>query len=229
MQRIPRWMLPALLAATALAATALLAQEAKKANPNVKISNDQVRVIAATDPPHQKGRVHEHTMNRVMVYLDAGRQDITDAKTGAVEHQVWKAGEVRWSPARGPHQSENVGDNTFHIIEIELIGKPGPAKPQTALDPLKVAPKNYTVVFENDQVRVLRVKYAPHEKGMMHEHVLNRVSVPLTEEVLKVTSADGKATNPHVQAGDPVWGTPGRHMEENINDKPMEVIGVELK
>jgi hypothetical protein len=211
-----------------LAAAAVSALRAQSPN-NVKIDNGQVRVIAATDPPHRKGRVHEHTMNRVMIYLDAGRQDITDAATGKVEHQSWKAGEVRWSPARGPHTSENVGGNTFRIIEIELNGKPGSPRPAPPLDPLKVAPKNYKLEFENEQVRVLRVKYAPHEKGVLHEHVMNRVSVPLTEESLRVSTPDGRVTNPQAHAGEPSWGVPVKHQEENLSDGPLEVVAVEIK
>jgi hypothetical protein len=32
-----------------------------------------------------------------------------------------------------------------------------------AQDPVKVDAKHYTVEFENAQVRVLRIKYSPHE------------------------------------------------------------------
>ena len=36
-----------------------------------------------------------------------------------------------------------------------------------AADPVEVDPKHYTVEFENDRVRVLRVKFGPHEKEAM--------------------------------------------------------------
>ncbi|MFN2500252.1 MAG: hypothetical protein ABR557_14310, partial [Pyrinomonadaceae bacterium] len=39
-----------------------------------------------------------------------------------------------------------------------------------AQDPVKVDPKHYSVEFENAQVRVLRIKYGPHEKSVMHWH-----------------------------------------------------------
>jgi len=39
-----------------------------------------------------------------------------------------------------------------------------------AQDPVQVDPKHYTVEFENDQVRVLRIHYGPHEKSVMHGH-----------------------------------------------------------
>ena len=38
------------------------------------------------------------------------------------------------------------------------------------LDPLKVAPQAYKLEFENEWVRVMRVKYGPHEKIPEHYH-----------------------------------------------------------
>ena len=40
----------------------------------------------------------------------------------------------------------------------------------TADDPVKVDPKHYVVEFENDRVRVVRIKYKAGEKSVMHSH-----------------------------------------------------------
>ena len=34
-------------------------------------------------------------------------------------------------------------------------------------------PQHYTVEFENDRVRIIRIKYGPHEKSVMHSHGQN--------------------------------------------------------
>ena len=60
-----------------------------------------------------------------------------------------------------------------------------------AQDPVKVDSKHYTVEFENDQVRVLRVKYGPHEKSVMHQHP-NAVAIFMTDINGKFTFPDGK-------------------------------------
>ena len=39
-----------------------------------------------------------------------------------------------------------------------------------AQDAVKVDPKHYTVLSENDRVRILKVHYGPHEKSVMHSH-----------------------------------------------------------
>ncbi len=194
------------------------------------IHNDQVKVLKVTQAVHQKTRLHQHKVNRVMIYLQPGRQEFEypDAKKKAVLN--WKAGEALWSPAGGMHIAEIVSDNPVTIVEIELK-KPGAKAPVkwSPLDPVKIDPKRYKVELENDQVRVLRVKIAPHETAPMHEHGLNRVVTYITDQKLKVTAPDGKSEIVEHKAGDVSWGTPTKHKEENISDKLFEVVVVELK
>ncbi len=197
-------------------------------NPNVKLENDLVRVVLAVDRPHNRSAMHEHPMNRVMIYLDPGRMTITDA-AGKVETLHWNAGAVLWSAARGRHISENMTDRTFRIVEVELKNHPEPVS-FPALDPVKVDPKHYKVEMENDQVRVVRARYGPHEKGVLHEHALPRVVVYLTDQQLKVTQPDGSpAAPPHAKAGDVVFAGAARHQEENLSSEPFEAVVVELK
>ena len=37
------------------------------------LDNDQVRVLKALDQPHAKTKPHDHKLNRVMVYLNSGK------------------------------------------------------------------------------------------------------------------------------------------------------------
>ncbi len=216
---------PSLLLVAA-AASLLCAQPA---NP-VVVDNDQVRVLKVSDLPHHKGQPHEHLMNRVMIYLNAGHM-VLQYESGKTDDQRVKAGEVRWSKAGGKHVSENVGDAPVGIVEIELKSKPGGgSKPVTAaLDTLKVEPAVYTKLLENDQVRVVRAKLGPHAKVKQHEHTLNRVQVFLTDASIKVTAADGTVSQIAHKAGDVVFAPPAKHAEENLAAAPAEVILVELK
>jgi len=60
-------------------------------------------------------------------------------------------------------------------------------------DAVKVAPKQCKVEFEDEQVRVLRWKTAPHEKTPMHEQPA-MVSIALTGGHTLFTLADGKTS-----------------------------------
>ena len=141
-----------------------------------------------------------------MIYLTAGRQEITPqgGKTTVLE---FKAGDVKWSPASGMHVSEITSDAPVSMIEV-LVKKEGvPGKTvKAALDPLKVDPKDYKLIFENDQVRVIRVKMAAKQKVPLHEHVLNRVVVYLTDQNGSMTTPDGKTDIAKHSAGEASWG-----------------------
>ena len=195
----------------------------------VALENEFVKVIDVTVQPHQKTRMHDHKINRVMVYLNEGRQQFKWQK-GQPSDLNWKAGQVLWSPAAGMHVAEIASDQPVRIIEIELKKPGGGGNPSgPALDPVKVIQKNYRVEFENNQVRVVRVKAAPKETLPLHEHAVNRVSVLLTDQDFRITAADGTVQNPKRKAGEVAWGTPVTHTEENLSEKPFESIMVELK
>ena len=97
-----------------------------------------------------------------------------------------------------------------------------------AQDPVKVDSKHYTVVFENERVRVLRIAYGPHDKSVMHEHP-DAVAVFLTDLMGKFTFPDGKTENVNAKAGDATWNPGAKHLPENLAAKPMALILVEIK
>jgi len=215
-----------LLSTCLLAATAIASAQSSSSTP---IENDSVRVLDVTVQPHQKTKMHEHKVNRVMVYLDAGKQHFT-WQDGHQSDLQWKAGEAVWSPAGGMHVAEIMSDKPVRILEVELK-KPGAGKSPSgpAKDPLKVAPKNYYKLFENDQVRVTHVHFAPGESVPMHEHATNRVTVLLTDQDFRVTTADGQVQTPKKKAGEVTWGTPATHKEENLSKQPCDIVMIDLK
>jgi quercetin dioxygenase-like cupin family protein len=97
-----------------------------------------------------------------------------------------------------------------------------------AQDAVKADPKHYTVVSENDQVRILRIHYGPHEKSVMHSHP-GSVVVFLTDANVKFTFPDGKTDTRTVKAGDSQYSAATTHDPENMGDKAMDGILVELK
>lgn len=89
-------------------------------------------------------------------------------------------------------------------------------------------PKHYTVEFENEKIRVLRIKYGPKEKSAMHYHPAN-MAVMLTDGHIKFTMPDGSTGESEVKAGTVQWDAGGDHLPENLGDRPFELILVELK
>src|SRR6266478_503801 len=102
------------------------------------------------------------------------------------------------------------------------------AVPVLAQDAVKVDPKHYKVEFENRTVRVLRVKYGPHEKSVMHRHP-NSVAIFQTDGRVKFTYPGGKTEERDMKAGTALFTPAVKHLPENITDGDMEIILVELK
>ncbi len=97
-----------------------------------------------------------------------------------------------------------------------------------AQDPVKVDAKHYQVVLENAQVRVLHIRYGPHEKSVMHKHPAG-VAVFLNAQDARFTLPGGKTVERHAAAGEAQWNPAETHLPENLGDQPLELILVELK
>jgi quercetin dioxygenase-like cupin family protein len=98
----------------------------------------------------------------------------------------------------------------------------------TAEDPVKVDPKHYKVEFENDRVRVIRIKYGPGEKSVMHGHP-ESIAVFLTDAQAKFTYPDGRSEDIAANAGTVQHMDAFTHLPESSSKTAFEVIQVELK
>ena len=98
----------------------------------------------------------------------------------------------------------------------------------SAQDAVKADPKHYSVVTENDQVRILKVHYGAHEKSVMHSHP-NSVAVFLTNSSGQFTLPDGKKVPWSSKEGEAMYAPAGVHLPENTGDKGLDLILVELK
>ena len=97
-----------------------------------------------------------------------------------------------------------------------------------AEDAVIADPDHYTVEFENDRVRIIRIKYGPGEKSVMHTHGPN-VSVLLSEGNVRMTLPDGTSEEMPSEVGVATWSDNEEHLPENLSDEPLEVVLVELK
>ena len=218
------------IALLVLASAPALAQDPVKVAAKqckVAFENDYVRVLHWTVGPREKTAMHDHPA-LVSISLSASKTRFTspDGKTRDVES---KAGQATWSDP-DKHSSEGLVDKPGEIIQVELKKQPGAAMtafPATD-DSVAVDPKHYKVEFQNDRVRVLRVKYGPGEKSVMHAHPAN-VAVFLTDGQTKMTLPDGKTNVAGVKAGQVQWAGKEKHLPENSGSKPFELVLVELR
>jgi quercetin dioxygenase-like cupin family protein len=95
-------------------------------------------------------------------------------------------------------------------------------------DPVKVDPQHYKVEFENERVRVLRIKYGAGEKSVMHSHP-ESIAVFLTDAHGKFTYLDGRTEDINANAGTVQHMDACTHLPESLGKAAFEVIAIELK
>src|SRR5437879_12597363 len=99
--------------------------------------------------------------------------------------------------------------------------------PAYAQDPAVVNSKTIRVRFENDRVRVLEATLPPGVKEQVHSHPAYVIYV-LAGGRYRNYASDGKITEGTLQTGEVLYREPLTHAAENIGDKPLHMILVEL-
>jgi hypothetical protein len=202
---------------------------AQPAPDSIRLDNEFVRVLFLTDQPRTKTPLHRHDFDRVMIYLDPIRL-VLRYQDGEVDRQSWRKGQVAWSPGGRLHTGENLMDRTARVVEVELkkspSGKPFRTSPR---DPVTTNPKNVTVEFENESVRVLRCKYPAHIREPLHEHLSSeRLTVALDDVELSVTTEGTVDRITKLAAGQPFWSI-GPVVHAAQANRAVELIVIELK
>lgn len=94
-------------------------------------------------------------------------------------------------------------------------------------DPAITNPEHYTVLWENDLVRVLEYSDQPGDATSFHVHP-DSVMVTLSGFQRRLFVSD-KETTVDLPAGKAVWLPAQRHAGENIGTTPTHTILIELK
>ena len=95
-------------------------------------------------------------------------------------------------------------------------------------DAVSADPAHYSVSFENELVRFLRVRYGAGEKSVMHRHSASCV-IFLTDQTFDFTLPDGTTAPASVPAGALGCGDGNVHLPVNTGADAAEFIMVEFK
>ena len=175
----------ALVRTTEPGATLLAAQAAPRdavaADParySVLYENDVAQMIRVKYPAGARSVMHSHPAGCAIFYKDATLK--MTSSTGEVRTHEYRAGDVSCSDAYS-HLPENVGRDT-EFIQVHLKNRKTFDHLQTgrslvyparikAPDPIDADPTHYFVQFENDVVRLARIKVPGGVKTPMHAHL----------------------------------------------------------
>jgi beta-alanine degradation protein BauB len=118
---------------------------------------------------------------------------------------------------------------TVSLVGAGLVLAATPPDYATAPDPLVAYPGNYTVIAENERVRVLDFRLAQGATEAFHRHPAN-VAVFLGDFKIRFTFPDGRTAIRDAKLGDVGFAAaPVVHASENIGDTDAHGILIELK
>jgi len=96
-------------------------------------------------------------------------------------------------------------------------------------DPTKVSPEKYTILLENEHVRVVEYVIKPGEKDVWHTHP-PKVSYIVSGGKLRITPEDADSFVVEENSGNAAWMSAlGRHFGENVGTTPIRIVLVEIK
>ena len=227
---LPLMLLPAFARTTATGTTLLAAQaappDAVAADPAryaVLYENDVAVMIRVTFPAGARSVMHSHPAGCAIFYRDATLK--TTSPTGEVRTHEYRAGDV-WCGDAHSHLPENAGGDT-EFVQVHLKNRKTFDHRQTgrslvyparikAPDPIDADPTHYFVQFENDVVRLARIKVPGGVKTPMHAH-------------LAYCIVEIRDMETGVKAGDSSCGNAMAHESLNNAKSVNEAITVEFK
>ncbi len=190
-----------------------------------EFENDAVRVVRIKYGAGEESVMHYHPDSVAVFVTDIeGEMTLPD---GTNQPFASSAGAAVFNAA-GDHLPKNTSDADWEVVEIELKPRDSAGGEPGGPDPTVVDPDHYTTEFENDAVRIVRIKYNPGEESVMHYHP-DSVAVFMTDNRGQMTMPDGSTTETEAKAGDVVFNRAGQHLPKNRSDSGSELVLVELK
>ena len=209
-----------LLAVQAAPPDAVIADPARY---SVLFENDVARLIRVKYPRGAKSVMHSHPAGCAIFYKDSKFK--MTAPTGESQTLENRAGDVSCSDAYS-HLPENVGADT-ELVLLHLKNRTTfdhlqtgrslvvPSQPRVP-DAIDADPAHYSVVFENDVVRLTRIKVPGGVNTPMHSH-----SAYCIVEIRDMETG--------VKAGDASCADAMAHASQNTAKSLNEAITIEFK
>lgn len=216
-----------LLASISLPAVALA--QAPAMPPGIErtplVDNPAVMIARLAMKPGARETVHTHPFSAVVIQLTPGDVEmaIGGEKTAGRREPAFS-----WFILHDtPHAAANIGRTPFDVVTVALKQAPGAAAPAAAAP----APAGITrtTLIDNEATRVVRVKFEPGAREVVHTHPYDLVVVQLTAG--KVEAMIGSDRSTADRPAGYVWYMPKEvpHLVGHAGGAAFEAMSVAVK
>lgn len=191
----------------------------------VEYENDVARILRVNYGANEQSVMHHHPAH-CAVALSDGSWRMTDAAGDVAEISTPMGDLVCFEET--VHLPENAMGTAGQVMLVESKG--GQPGTWTSEHPDAVAadPDHYSVEWENDAVRLVRVNYGPGERSVLHNHPAY-CFVALGEGSWLMTDAEGTTTDLPTTHGQFACVDAEAHTPENVGSEAGGAILIEFK
>jgi len=196
---------------------------------SVDFENEAARLIRITYGPGESSVMHQHPPNcAIFLHDQPGTMESPDGEV--TETQAAGVGTVSCTEGE-VHLPTNTGDGELELILVEFKDGGMAASDEMPDAPHAVTadPDHYSVEFENEAVRLVRVRYGPGETSPMHHHPAY-CAVTIQEQPVTFELPDGSVEDaPGGEFGMLTCVDAGMHSPTNNGEGELDAILIEFK
>jgi quercetin dioxygenase-like cupin family protein len=189
------------------------------------LNNATAQVMLLHLEPGAGVATHTDPFPLLLVQLTPGDVDLT--VSGARARGPRGAGLVTFVPADTPHVLVNAGATPFEMIAIALK----PTRPAAPAAPPTEAPAGITrtILIDNNDVRVVRVQFAPGSREPVHTHPNDLLTVQLTPGTFDVLMGSARVTGRRAVGFTQFLPRDVSHAYVSTDSEPFELLSISIK
>jgi hypothetical protein len=195
-----------------------------------ELENNFVRVVRLALPGRKDVLLKPLPSETVVVSLRQAALSLVPTKGSPGKWQA-TAGSATWMHAGVGYSLENEGDSAAELLVICVRDSPAfflESVPPSAFDPVDLDPRHFRVTLENEQMRVLLLHLNPRDVTQ-NAQFLEGPLISVDDAHTLKDWADGTRGEERRIAGAVAWEKDGLYSIQNLDDKPLDSVLLELK
>ena len=189
------------------------------------VDNATVLVAQLRMEPGARETIHTHPFSAVVVQLTAGDVDMT---LGSDHTRAPRApGFVWFVPKEMPHAAVNAGSAAFEVVTVAIKA----TRPSAPAAPATAAPPGITrtTILDNDEARVVRVRFAPGSGEPVHAHPNDLLTIQLTGGRVEIVTGTERTVDERAPGFVRFLPRDVPHAYVSADAQPFELLSVSIK